>query len=73
MIYYVYKEHTMMCVEVAVEQPYSVWRRIYTVEPHNAEWREFIIADDAEGNIKVLESPPGSKICWIESINVNKA
>lgn len=61
---------------MAVEQPYSVWKRIYTLEPHNAEWREFIIADDADeimGNIKVLESPPGSKICWIESINVNKA
>jgi len=49
---------------VAVEQPFSIWKRIYTLEPHNAEWQEFIIADDNDeimGNIKVLESPPGSK------------
>lgn len=61
---------------MAVEQPFSIWKRIYTLEPHNAEWQEFIIADDNDeimGNIKVLESPPGSKVCWIESINVNKA
>ena len=61
---------------MAVEQPFSIWKRIYTLEPHNAEWLEFIIADDTDeimGKIKVLESPPGSKICWIESINVNKA
>lgn len=42
---------------------------------HTASGQEFIIADDKDevmGSIKVLESPPGSKNCWIDSINVNK-
>lgn len=60
---------------MAVDQAFSVWKRVYTLEPHDAEWQEFIIADDTDeimGSIKVLESPPGSKICWIDSINVSK-
>lgn len=60
---------------MAGEQAYSVWRRIYTLEPHNTEWQEFIIADENDeviGSIKVLESPPGSKTGWIDCINVNK-
>lgn len=60
---------------MAVEQTYSVWKRFYTLDPNDAEWQEFIIADDKDdvmGSIRVLESPPGSKTCWIDSINVNK-
>jgi ribosomal protein S18 acetylase RimI-like enzyme len=60
---------------MAAGQTYSVWKRLFTLEPHNSEWQEFIIADDKDeilGSIKVLESPPGSKICWIDSINVNR-
>lgn len=60
---------------MTVEQSFSVWRRIFTLEPHDTEWQEFIIADEADeviGVIKIMESPPGSKICWIENIKVNK-
>lgn len=60
---------------MAVDQTFSVWKRFFTLEPQNAEWEEFIIADETDevmGSIKVLETPPGSKICWIDSINIKK-
>ncbi|BAF60569.1 histone acetyltransferase HPA2 and related acetyltransferases [Pelotomaculum thermopropionicum SI] len=53
---------------------YSVWKRIFSVEPHNAIWHEFILANEEDeiiGKIRTLESPPGSGICWIESLSVN--
>lgn len=58
-----------------VDQTFSVWRRSFTLEPHHTEWQEFILADEADeiiGVIKVMESPPGSKNCWLESVKVNK-
>jgi len=51
---------------------FSVWKRIYSVEPHNATWHEFILADENDdiiGKIRTLESPPGSGNCWIESLS----
>lgn len=53
---------------------FSVWKRIFCIEPHNATWNEFILAnenDDILGKIRTLESPPGSGICWIESLTVD--
>jgi len=55
---------------------FSVWKRIYSVEPHNATWHEFILADENDdiiGKIRTLESPPGSGNCWIESLTVDPA